>query len=101
MRQSHHLTIRLIGIQDTRAHSSDILCQRHHQILTDRVDGGVGHLGELLPEIVEEYLGPCGEHGQRGIVTHGRCRLLSVDGHRYDGGTDILFSITEKPLFLE
>ena len=64
MRQSHHLTIRFIGIQDTRAHSSDILCQRHHQILTDRVDGGVRYLGELLPEIVKEYISKISERIQ-------------------------------------
>ena len=56
MRQSYHLTVGLVGIEDTRTHTTDIFGERHDEILADGVDGRVGHLCELLTEIVEEDL---------------------------------------------
>ena len=101
MRQTHHLAVGFIGIEDAGAHASDIFRERHHQIFTDGVDGGVRHLGKLLAEIVEEHLGPRGEYGQRCIVAHGCRRLLTARGHRYDGRADVLLSIAEKQFFLQ
>ena len=70
VRQTNHLTVGLIGVEDARAHPTDIFRKTHHELLTDGVDGGVRYLCELLTEIVEECLRLVGEHGQRGIVTH-------------------------------
>ena len=95
MGQTHHLAVGLVGREDAGAHASDILGERHHQFLTDGVDGRVGYLGKLLAEIVEENLGLVGEHGQRGVVTHGCGWLLGLGRHGYDGAVDILFAIAE------
>ena len=59
MRQANHLAVSLVGVQDAVTHASDILRQRHHKVLADGVDGGVGDLRKLLTEIVEEHLRPC------------------------------------------
>ena len=101
MRQAHHLAVRLVGIQDTRAYSSDVLRQTHHQLLANRVDGGVRHLGELLTEVVEERLRPVAQHGQRRVVTHRGCRLLTVHGHRHNRRVDVLGPIAEHDLLLQ
>ena len=52
--------------------------QRHNDCLTQGVDRRVGHLGELLPEIIRYVAHFAGEHGHRGIVTHGPNRFLAV-----------------------
>ena len=101
MRQAHHLAVGLVGIQDARAHASDILRQAHHQLLADGVDGGVGHLGKLLAEVVEERLRPVGEHGQRRVVAHRGRRLLAVDGHRHYRGVNILGAVAEHQLLAQ
>ena len=101
MRQTHHLTVGFIGIQDARAYATDILGKAHHQILTDGVDGGVGNLCELLTEIVEEDLRLVGKHCQRCVVTHGSRRLLTVHTHRHDGVIHIFLTVAEHHLLLQ
>ena len=98
MWQPHHLTVSFIGGKDAGAHAADVLGQAHHEVLTDRVDGGVSNLGKLLPEVVEEYLRTVAEHGQRRVVAHGGRRLLPIGTHGYDGAIDIL--LAEAKLYL-
>ena len=95
LRQAHHLAVRGIGRQDVRAHGADVLGERHHQFLADGVDGGIGHLRELLTEVVEEHLWTVADDGQRCVVTHRRHGLLSGRGHRDDGTVDILLPVAE------
>ena len=54
--QAHHLAVGLVWVQDTRAYTTDVLGETHHEVLTDGVDGRVGNLCELLTEVVEENL---------------------------------------------
>ena len=96
VRQSHHLAVRFARQQDVHAHGADVLAQRHDQFLTYRVDGRVGHLGELLAEIVEQQLGLVGEHGQRGVVPHGSGRLRPARCHRDERAFDVFACITES-----
>ena len=70
MRQAHHLAVVLIRRQDARADPSDILEEGHHHLLADGVDGRVGHLGELLAEIVEERLRTFCQNSQRRVISH-------------------------------
>ena len=100
MRQSHHLTVALIGCQDARPHSADILCQTHDEILAYGVDSGVRHLCKLLTKIVEEQLWTGTQHRQRRIVTHGCQRLLSCQCHRYDGSINVFGTVAEELLTL-
>ena len=44
--------------------------ERHHQLLAQRVYGGVRDLREVLLEVREQELGPLGEDGQRGVGPH-------------------------------
>ena len=98
--QTNHLTVGLIGVEDARAHPTDVFRKTHHEFLADGVDGRVRYLCELLTEIVEECLRFVGEHSQRGIVTHRGGRLLTVDGHRNDGAIHILFAVAEHHFLL-
>ena len=99
--QTHHLAVGLVRGEDAGAHPADILRQTHHQFLADRVNSGVRYLGELLTEIVEEYLRFVRQDGKWRVITH-RCRwLLSIDSHRHDGVRYILFSIAEHHFLLE
>ena len=95
VRQAHHLAVAFIRIEDAGTHSADVFGETHHQILTYGVDGGVGYLGKLLPEVVEEYLRFVAQNGQRRVVTHGCCRLLALGRHGYDGVVDVFFAKSE------
>ena len=101
MWQTYHLTVRLIGCQNTMTYASDILCERHHEFLTDGVDGRIRDLCELLTEIVEERLRAIGEDSQRGIVTHCCRRLYTIHCHGGNGAVDILFAIAEHDFLLQ
>ena len=101
MRQAHHLAVVFVRGQDTRSHASDIFEQRHDHLLADGVDGRVGHLCELLAEVVEETLRTLGQHGQRGIVTHGRCGLDALLAHRLYGLFHIFRRAAEQELLVQ
>ena len=101
VRQTHHLAVRLVGSQNTCSYTSDIFGQRHHQLLANGVDGGVGHLCKLLAEVVEEHLWLVTEHSQRRIVAHRGRRLLPRRCHRDDGGRDCLFGVAEYHFLLQ
>ena len=58
--------------------------ETHHHPLPDRVDGGVGHLGEFLTEKVGEIALLVAEGRQRCIVSHRGGRLLTLFEHRLD-----------------
>ena len=70
MGQAHHLAIRLVGRENTGAHTTYIFRQRHDQRLADRVDGRVGNLRKLLAEVVEEHLRMAAQYSQRSVVAH-------------------------------
>ena len=95
MWQAHHLTVGGIGSQNVRTHSANVFSQRHHQFLTDGVDGGVRHLCKLLTEIVEEHLRTVANDCQRRIVTHRCHRFLTGRGHRNDSLINVLLTIAK------
>ena len=100
MRQAHHLAVRGIGREDVGAHGADILRERHDQLFAYRVDGGIGHLGKLLAEVVEQQLRAFAHHGQRRVVAHGRHRLLARRSHGDNRAVDILLAKAEGDEFL-
>ena len=95
MGQAHHLAVRLAGLQDVHAHGPDIFGERHDQFLADGVDGRVRHLGELLPEVVEQQLRLVRQHGQRRVVSHGGRGFRPVCGHGHEGAFDVLAGVAE------
>ncbi len=72
--------------------------QRHHQLLADRIDRGVGDLCEELLEVVVERLVFVRQHRERRIVAHRADRLLGVDRHRRHQQLDVLLRIGERLL---
>ena len=95
VRQSHHLAVGLVGLQNARAHAANVFGERHYQVFAQRVDGGVGNLGELLPEVVEQRLRPLGEYGQRSVVAHRGGGLAAAYCHRNDGRADVFLAVAE------
>ena len=74
---------------------------RGDQLLADRVERGVGDLGEELLEVVEQRLGPVGEHGQRRIGAHRPDRLLAGGTHRADDELEVLQRVAEGHLAVQ
>ena len=54
----------------------------HHPMLAQAVDRRVGHLAEVLPEVVAERPVARRQHRGRRVVAHRADRLLAVLGHR-------------------
>ena len=55
--------------------------QRCDEFFTNRVQGRVGHLSELLNKVVKEEPWPLGEHRHRSIGPHGTERFGTRSGH--------------------
>ena len=98
MRQAHHLAVRLVGAEYAGTNAADVFGERHHEAFAYGVDGGVGHLGELLAEVVEQQLRTVAQHRQRRVVAHRRGRLLPIYAHRDDGVVDVFGTISEHQL---
>ncbi|MCY1511462.1 hypothetical protein D9M68_458830 [compost metagenome] len=56
--------------------------QGHHDGFAQRVDRRVGHLRELLAEVVERRADALGQHRHRGVVAHRADRFLALLGQR-------------------
>ena len=67
-------------------------------LLADAVERRVGHLRELLGEVVEEQPGAVAEHGDRGVRAHGAERLRAVLRHRADEDPHLLLGVPEGAL---
>ena len=75
--------------------------QRHHQLLTDRIDRRVGDLGEILLEVVVEQLRLLREHGDRRVDAHRADRIVGFPGHRLEEELDVLLGVAEGLLAIE
>ena len=84
VRQAHHFAMRLVGQENVHAHRADVFRKRHDEFLAYGVDGGVGHLRELLPEVVEQELRLAAEHGGGRVVAHRCHRLCAAGAHRHE-----------------
>ena len=63
---------------------ADLRLQRHHDRLAQRVDGRVGHLRELLPEIVVQRADLVRQHRHRCVIAHRADRFAFVLGQCAD-----------------
>ena len=99
MRQAHHFAMALIGHKNVHAHGANVFGQRHDQFLADGVDGGVGDLGKLLAEVVEEQLRTLRKHGKRRVVTHRGHGFAAVVAHGHNGTFDVLAGKAEYAEF--
>ena len=65
------------------------------ELLADRVEWRVGHLGEELGEVVEERARLAREDRQRGVGTHRANGLLADLGHVANYETQVLLAVAE------
>ncbi len=72
--------------------------QRGHQLLADRVERRVGHLGEQLREVVEEQPWLVAEGRDRGVGAHRAERLAAGVGHRREQDPQLLLGVAEDLL---
>ena len=67
-------------------------------LFADRVERRVGHLCELLHEVVEEQARPFAEHRDRGIRPHRAERFGAVLAHRREEDAHLFLGVAERPL---
>ena len=72
--------------------------QRGHQLLTDGVEGRVGHLCEQLGEVVVQEPGAIREHRDRRVRAHGADGLPAGAGHGGDDDAQLLGRVAEQAL---
>src|SRR5581483_9064276 len=75
-----------------------ITIERHHDTLTQRIDGRIRHLGEALAEVIRERARLSRKHRERRIVTHTPGSLFVVLQHRAQHHLNILMCITKELL---
>jgi len=75
--------------------------ERHHQLFPDRVDRGIGHLGEVLEEVVGEQPRPVRECGKRDVAPHRSHRVIGELRHGLEEEPDVLAGVTEGLLTIE
>ena len=75
--------------------------EAHDQLLADRVDRRVGHLGEVLLEIGEQKLRLARQRGDGRIVAHGADRFLARHGHGRHEQAEVLLAVAEGLLAIE
>ena len=101
-RQRHSDHVRVLGpLGQHVALGPHIGEGRHDQFLADRVDRGVGHLGEQLLEVAEEQLRALRQAGQRDVNAHRPSRLGALRGHRREQDALVLEGVAEAALALE
>ena len=94
-RQFDHFAVFGRRVQDISADRADVTGDRHDQFFADRIDRRIGHLRELLPEIVEQPLRFGRQNGQRRVVAHRTERFETVFAHRLDKLLDVLPVVPE------
>jgi len=72
--------------------------ERGDDLFADRVERRVGHLGELLHEVVEQQVRAVAEHGDRRVRAHGAERLGAVLTHRGEEDADLFLRVAERAL---
>ncbi len=77
---------------------SDEGIERHDLLLAERVDGGIGHLGEPLPEVGGQWSRPFRQHRQRRVVAHRPGGFPGLARHGRNNQADILGGIAERLL---
>ena len=89
-----------LAARGRRAHEQVVLgpdqgAERRDQLLADRVQRGVGHLGEELGEVVEHQPWPVRQRGDRAVGSHRADRLGPGAGHGGDQHPQLLLGVAE------
>jgi len=75
--------------------AADACRKRHHMRFTQRIDRRVGHLGELLAEVVVNNARLAGEHSEWRIIAHRAYRFLAVFTQHADNGIQLFVAVEE------
>ena len=75
--------------------------QAHDELLADRIDRRVRHLGEVLLEVGEQQLGLVGQGRDRRVVAHRADRLFAGGSHRRHQDLEVLLGVAEGLLAIE
>ena len=72
--------------------------ERHDELLSNRIDRGICHLREHLPEVRREQLRTLGQNREGGVVPHRSSRFLSRVRHRTEHHLQLVGRIPERVL---
>ncbi len=75
--------------------------QAHDELLADRVDRRVRHLGEVLLEVGEQQLRLVGQRRDRRVVAHRADRLFAGGSHRRHQDLEVFLGVAEGLLAIE
>ncbi|MBP2648469.1 MAG: hypothetical protein H6Q77_2093 [Gemmatimonadetes bacterium] len=89
---------RVRALHERRPSPAEVHAQGHHHGLAQRVDRGVGDLGEALPEVGICALRRAGERRDRGVVAHAPDGVHAGRRHGLDHQAQVFETIAEKPL---
>ena len=78
---------------------ADVGHDRHHELLSDRIDRRIRHLREELVEVVEENARPVCERCKRRVVAHRANRFVARLRHRTEDELDVLERPAKALLF--
>ena len=81
--QAQHGTVLRLILQQV-AVTAHVHCRIRYNLFTDGVNGGIGHLGKELPEVLKQGLMLVGKHCQRDVCTHGGGRFCPGACHGQD-----------------
>src|SRR5262245_66560587 len=65
------------AVREQRAAPPQVHDERHHQLLAEWVNRGIGYLRESLPQVGVGALWQAGQRGNWGVVTHAPNGVLS------------------------
>ena len=82
LQAQHGAVLRLI-LQQV-AVTAHVYCRIRYNLFPDGVNGGIGHLGKELPEVLKQGLMLVGKHRQRDVCTHGGGRFCPGACHGQD-----------------
>ena len=85
-------------LREQGAAPAEIHHERHHQLLAERIDRGVGHLGETLAHIGVEALRQQGQRRDWRVVAHTPDRIATLGGHGRDHITQVLVAVAKRML---
>ena len=89
-----------LEVEQVRARPDD-RHEAHDELLADRVDRRVRHLGEVLLEVGEQQLRPVGQRRDRRVVAHRADRLLAGGAHRRHQDLEVFLGVAEGLLAIE
>ena len=86
------------ALREQRAAPAEVHHERHHQLLTQRIDRRVGHLREALPDVGVHVLGQVRQRRDWGVVAHAPDGVVPGRGHRIDDVAQVLVTVPERML---